>query len=100
MRPLLSSSSALHLLYASGRRNALCLHVTLKLRPLHDVLSLFWDFGYQLINPGLDGAETLTFEVTLGRGTEGLQDGVGVWGVVDKGVMGSIREKRFDMVGE
>jgi hypothetical protein len=100
VRPLLASSPALHLLYATGRRNVLALHATLKLYPLHDVIMLAWQFGNSLVDPTYDAGESIEFDLTLGRGSEGVQDGVGVWAVVDKGVMGRIRERRFDMVSE
>lgn len=98
VRPLLSSSSALHLLYASGRRNVLALHATLRLYPLHDILYMVWKFANSLLDPTYDNSEGIELDLTLGRGASGQQDGVGVWGIVDKGVMKRIREQRFDMV--
>lgn len=38
------------------------------------------------------------FDATLGMGVDGLQDGVGVWAVVEKGFMRDIRQKRWDLV--
>lgn len=98
VRPVVSSSPALHLLFASGRRNVLALHATLKLWPLHDLIMLVWQFGNSLIDPTYDAGEGLEWDLTLGRGSEGLQDTVGVWAVVDKGTMATVRQRRFDMV--
>lgn len=94
---MLASSPALYLLYASGRRNVLSLHATLKLFPLHDVLMAVWNTAWAIIEPTTDSSESLEFDVTLGSGSAGLQDGVGVWGVIDKGLMHSIRKTRYDM---
>jgi len=98
-RPLLSSGPALHLLYSSGRRNVLCLHTTITLLPVHDIAGLVTHFGRAIIEPTYDGSEAIQFELTLGRGDNGLQnEGVGVWAIVDKGAMRQTREKRWDLV--
>lgn len=97
VKPLVSSSSALHLLYATGRRNVLSLHATLKLQPLHDIIMLLFTNAWAIVDPTTDNAEALEFDITLGRGSSGFQgDGVGVWAIIDKGVMTNER-KRFDM---
>ena len=98
-RPLLSSGPALHLLYSTGRRNVLCLHTTLSLLPYHDVAGLLMHVGKSILDPTYDGSEGIVFELTLGRGDAGIQsEGVGVWALVDKGVMRQTREKRWDLV--
>ncbi|CAD6567438.1 MAG: hypothetical protein TREMPRED_003625 [Tremellales sp. Tagirdzhanova-0007] len=99
-RPLLSSGPSLHLLYSSGRRNVLCLHTTLTLLPLHDLVGLLYRFGRSIVDPTHDISEGILFELTLGRGDAGLQsESVGVWAVVDKDSMRQTREKRWDLVG-
>lgn len=96
----MSSSSALHLLYSTGRRNLLCLHTTITLLPLHDLIGLVIQFGKSIIEPTNDVSEGLVFQYTLGRGSEGLQgEGVGVWAVVDKGALRETKSKRWDLVG-
>ncbi|WWD16133.1 hypothetical protein CI109_100558 [Kwoniella shandongensis] len=98
VRPLLTSSPALHLAYASGRRSLLSLHTTIILLPIHDLPSLITHFVKSIIEPTYDGSEGLVFDLTLGRGAEGLQgEGVGVWGLVDKSVMRETKEKRWDL---
>jgi hypothetical protein len=100
-RPLLSSGPSLHLLYSTGRRNVLCLHTTLTLTPLHDIVSLVTHFGKSIIDPTYDGSEMIIFDLTLGRGSEGLQgEGLGVWALVDKSAMRGTREKRWDLVSQ
>lgn len=98
VKPMVSSSSALHLIYATGRRNVLCAHVTLTLKPFHDILQLIFGTIMSVIEPTRDDAESLTVTLTLGRGTSGLQDvGAGVWAILNKAGMANIREKRFDL---
>ncbi|WWD01172.1 hypothetical protein V866_008112 [Kwoniella sp. B9012] len=98
VRPLLSSSPALHLLYASGRRNLLSLHTTVSLLPIHDLAGLVIHFVKTIIEPTYSGAEQINFDFTLGRGELGLQgEGLGVWGLVDKSAMRETREKRWDL---
>lgn len=98
VRPLLSSSSALHLLYATGRRNVLCLQATLKLQPLHDIISLIWQTVWSIIEPTSDNSEALEVDLTLGRGASGLQgEAAGVWAIIDKGSLTKTRT-RFDLV--
>ncbi|ORY28325.1 hypothetical protein BCR39DRAFT_449594, partial [Naematelia encephala] len=97
-RDLVSSGPTLHLLYSTGRRNVLFLHSTLNLLPFHDVAGLVTHFGKMIIEPTYDGAEQITFDLTLGKGEEGKQgEGLGVWAVVDKGVMRNVREQRWDL---
>lgn len=98
IRPLLTSSPALHLLYATGRRNLLCLHITITLYPLHDIPGLIYNFVKGIIEPTFDSSEGLVFDATLGMGVDGLQDGVGVWAVVEKSFMRDLRQKRWDLV--
>jgi hypothetical protein len=51
------------------------------------------------VEPTFDVSEGLTFELTLGRGAEGLQsDELGVWAVIDKSSMRSVRQNRWDLV--
>ncbi|OXG21659.1 hypothetical protein C366_01342 [Cryptococcus neoformans Tu401-1] len=97
IRPLLTSSPALHLLYATGRRNLLCLHITITLYPLHDIPGLIYNFVKGIIEPTFDSSEGLVFDATLGMGVDGLQDGVGVWAVVEKSFMRDLRQKRWDL---
>ncbi|WVW82862.1 hypothetical protein I302_104874 [Kwoniella bestiolae CBS 10118] len=98
VRPLLSSSPALHLLYATGRRNLLSLHTTVSLLPIHDLAGLVIHFVKSVIEPTYNGAEQLNFDFTVGRGELGLQgEGLGVWGVVDKSALRETREKRWDL---
>ncbi|WVO20918.1 uncharacterized protein IAS62_002219 [Cryptococcus decagattii] len=97
IRPLLTSSPALHLVYATGRRNLLCLHTTITLYPLHDIPGLIYNFVKGVIEPTFDPSEGLVFDATLGMGVDGLQDGVGVWAVVEKGFMRDLRQKRWDL---
>ncbi|WRT67341.1 uncharacterized protein IL334_004311 [Kwoniella shivajii] len=98
IRPLLSSSPSLHLLYATGRRNLLSLHTTLSLLPIHDVAGLAIHFVKSIIEPTYNGGENLIFDYTLGRGELGLQgEGLGVWAVVDKSALRETREKRWDL---
>lgn len=98
IRPLLTSSPALHLVYATGRRNLLCLHTTITLYPLHDIPGLIYNFVKGVIELTFDASEGLVFDATLGMGVDGLQDGVGVWAVVEKGFMRDLRQKRWDLV--
>jgi len=75
------------------------LHTTLSLLPYHDVAGLVVHLVKSTIEPTYDGSEGILFELTLGRGETGLQgEGVGVWAVVDKGLMRQTREKRWDLV--
>ncbi|KAL7424197.1 hypothetical protein Q5752_001783 [Cryptotrichosporon argae] len=97
LRPLLTSSPALHLLYATGRRNVLSLHLTVQLAPAHDLLSLLVHIGRSVIEPTYAGAERLTWLFTLGRADRGLQEPLGVWAVIDKSAMVATREKRWDL---
>ncbi|WVQ98909.1 hypothetical protein IAU59_006040 [Kwoniella sp. CBS 9459] len=98
IRPLLTSSPSLHLLYASGRRNVLSLHATVSLLPIHDLPSLVIHFVKSIIEPTYDGSEGLVFDLTLGRGEYGLQgEGAGVWAVVDKGALRQTRDARWDL---
>ncbi|GFZ45782.1 hypothetical protein JCM24511_03512 [Saitozyma sp. JCM 24511] len=97
-RPLLSSGPSLHLLYSTGRRNVLCMHSTITLTPLHDIASLAIHYGKAIIEPAYDVSETVLFDLTLGRGADGLQgEGLGVWAIADKSAMRDIREKRWDL---
>jgi hypothetical protein len=71
----------------------------LSLLPYHDLISLIYKFGRSIVEPTYDISEGIKFELTLGRGTEGLQsDELGVWAVVDKSEMRGVREKRWDLV--
>lgn len=98
VRPMLSSSSALHLIFATGRRNVLAAHVTLTLKPFHDLLQLVLGVVMSIIEPTRDDSEALNITLTLGRGSSGLQDvGAGVWAVLNKSGMAVLREKRFDL---
>ncbi|KAK4684873.1 PAT complex subunit CCDC47, partial [Tremellales sp. Uapishka_1] len=98
LKPLVSSSPALHLLYATGRRNVLSLHTTISLLPLHDLAGLVVHLAKSVIDPTYDGSENILFDVTLGKGESGLQgEGVGVWAVVDKSAMRETKEKRWDL---
>lgn len=99
VRPMESSSSALHLIYASGRRNVLGFHASLKLSTLHDVIMLLWENIYSFIEPTKAEEPGLTLHYLLGRGTNGLQsEGAGVWGILNKNGMAGVREKRWDLV--
>ncbi|KAK8869605.1 hypothetical protein IAR55_000172 [Kwoniella newhampshirensis] len=98
VRPLLTSSPALHLLYATGRRSLVSLHTTILLLPIHDLPSLITHFAKSIIEPTYDGSEGLVFDLTLGRGSDGLQgEGVGVWGIIDKSALRETKEKRWDL---
>jgi len=98
-RPMISSGPALHLLYSTGRRNVLCLHTTLSLTPIHDLMSLFTHLGKAVFEPTFDSHEVLVFDFTLGRGESGLQgEGFGVWGIVDKTSLRDTKDKRWDLV--
>lgn len=98
-RPLVSSGPSLHLLYSTGRRNVLSLHTTLTLYPLHDLAGLLFSVGRSIVEPTFDASEGFLFGSTLGRGEAGFQgEGVGVWALVDKGVMRQTKEKRWDLV--
>lgn len=97
---MMSSSSALHLIFATGRRNVLAAHVTLKLKPFHDLIQTIWTTLDSFIDPLSDSSESIVFQFTLGRGASGFQgEGAGVWAVVNKDGMAKFREKRFDLVG-
>lgn len=99
VRPMTSSSSALHLVFATGRRNVLAVHATLKLMPLHDVIQLVWNTVNSVIDPLAQTGESLIFQFTLGRGASGLQgEAAGVWAIVNKTGMAQVREQRFDLV--
>jgi len=75
------------------------LHVTIILLPLHDIVSLAIHLGKSIIEPTFDGSEEIIFNLTLGKGEDGLQgEGIGVWGVVDKGAMRDTKQKRWDLV--
>lgn len=94
---LASSGPAQHLMYSSGRRNALGLHTTIMLYPIHDIFSLFLSFGKSLIEPTAEFGESIVFNLTLGKGDEGKQgEGIGVWAVTEKSQM-RLREKRWDL---
>lgn len=96
---MVSSGPGLHLLYSTGRRNMLCMHTTLTLTPIHDVVALGMHFGKAIIEPTYDASETLIFNITLGRGEAGLQgEAFGVWAIVAKNAMRETREKRWDLV--
>jgi hypothetical protein len=98
-REILASGPSQHLLYSTGRRNALCLHTTVFLYPIHDIVSLFIHIGQSIIEPTYDGSESVLFNLTLGLGGEGKQgEGVGVWAVADKSSMRTLKEKRWDLV--
>ncbi|WWC60899.1 uncharacterized protein I303_103475 [Kwoniella dejecticola CBS 10117] len=98
VRALLASSPSLWLLYATGRRNLLSLHVTVSLLPIHDLAGLVIHFVKSIIEPTYDGSENINFDFTLGRGEYGLQgEGLGVWGIVDKSALRETREKRWDL---
>lgn len=98
-RPLVSSGPAQHLSYSTGRRNVLSLHSTLKLRPFHDLAGLIVDFAKGVIEPTFDSSEGLVFGLTLGRGESGLQgEGVGVWSIINKSDLRSVKDKRWDLV--
>lgn len=98
VRPLLSSGPALHLVYATGRRNLISLHTTITLWPIHDVMTFLVHIGKALFEPTYDSSESLVFEATLGRGENGQQgEGPGVWAVVDKNAMRETRKKRWDL---
>ncbi|WVR05374.1 hypothetical protein IAU60_002388 [Kwoniella sp. DSM 27419] len=98
LRPLLSSSPALHLLYASGRRNLLSLHTTISLLPIHDLAGLIIHFGKSIIEPTYDSSENIQFDFTLGRGEYGLQgEGAGVWGIVSKDALRQTKQTRWDL---
>ena len=95
---LASSGPAQHLMYSSGRRNALGLHTTIMLYPIHDIFSLFLSFGKSLIEPTAEFGESIVFNLTLGKGDEGKQgESIGVWAVTEKSQM-RLREKRWDLV--
>ncbi|WVQ78559.1 hypothetical protein IAT38_000645 [Cryptococcus sp. DSM 104549] len=97
-RGLIASSPSLHLLFATGRRSVLALHATLELTPFQDLPSLVYHFARSLIEPTFDGSEKIVWDLTLGMGADGLQgEGVGVWSVVEKGVMRDLKSKRWDM---
>ncbi|BEI81748.1 hypothetical protein CcaverHIS002_0209080 [Cutaneotrichosporon cavernicola] len=96
--PMKSSSSALHLVFATGRRNVLAAHVTLKLKPFHDLIQMLLTFADAFIDPLSDSSESMVFQFTLGRGASGFQgEGAGVWAIVNKDGMAKFREKRFDL---
>jgi hypothetical protein len=98
-RPLVSSGPSQHLSYSSGRRNTLALHGTLTLQPYHDVVGVLTNVVKSIIEPTFDSSEGLTWGLTLGRGELGLQgEGLGVWGIVNKGYLKSVKEKRWDLV--
>ncbi|EIW70044.1 hypothetical protein TREMEDRAFT_68451 [Tremella mesenterica DSM 1558] len=99
IRPLVSASPAKRLLYATGRRNVLFLHATILFWPWHDVAGFIQHLGMIIFAPAYDGSETITFEVTLGRGEDGLQDGqgVGVWALVNKSILRTLRQARYDL---
>jgi len=97
-RPMVSSSPAQHLVYSSGRRNVLCLHTTITLLPIHDVVTLVTEIGRSIIEPTFDLSEMMIFDLTLGRADSGLQsEGLGVWAIVDKGAMQQTKEARWDL---
>lgn len=99
VRPAVPSSSALHLLYATGRRNVLALHATLTLLPYHDIITLVYEFAWSIIEPTADISEGFTFGLTLGRGAAGLQgEGLGVWALVNKNSLKKVKEQRYDLV--
>jgi hypothetical protein len=101
VRPPVASSPAQHLIFASGRRNVHALHTTIKLYPLHDLVGLITNTGRSIIEPTFDASEQINFDFTLGKGAEGLQgEGLGVWGVVDKGAMRETKENRWDLVSQ
>ncbi|WOO81359.1 UPF0674 endoplasmic reticulum membrane protein [Vanrija pseudolonga] len=98
VRPAVPSSSALHLLYATGRRNVLALHATLTLLPYHDIITLVYEFAWSIIEPTADISEGFTFGLTLGRGAAGLQgEGLGVWALVNKNSLKKVKEQRYDL---
>ncbi|WWC69249.1 uncharacterized protein I206_103186 [Kwoniella pini CBS 10737] len=98
VRELLSSSPSFWLLYATGRRNLLSLHLTISLLPIHDLAGLLIHFIKSIIEPTYDNSENINFDFTLGRGEFGLQgEGLGVWGIVDKSALRETREKRWDL---
>lgn len=75
------------------------MHSTITLTPLHDIASLAIHYGKAIIEPAYDVSETVLFDLTLGRGADGLQgEGLGVWAIADKSAMRDIREKRWDLV--
>ncbi|KAL1411050.1 hypothetical protein Q8F55_001997 [Vanrija albida] len=98
VRPPTASSSALWLLYATGRRNVLALHATLTLLPYHDILTLLFELTWSIIEPTYDVGEGLVFNLTLGRGNAGLQgEGLGVWALVNKNSLKKVKEQRYDL---
>ncbi|WVN86658.1 uncharacterized protein L203_101827 [Cryptococcus depauperatus CBS 7841] len=97
IQPLLSSSPALHLLFATGRRSVLALHATIILYPLHDLPSLIISFVRGIIEPTYQNGEKIEWDLTLGSGSDGLQEGVGVWGLVAKDGMKELKAKRWDL---
>ncbi|ORX33760.1 hypothetical protein BD324DRAFT_638477 [Kockovaella imperatae] len=95
---LVHSGPGQHLQYATGRRNIISLHGTLMLYPFHDLFGLIVRLVKMIIEPTFDGSESLSWNLTLGRGETGLQgDGLGVWAVVDKGSIRQIRADRWDL---
>lgn len=77
----------------------LFLHTTLVLTPWHDLMGLVQNLFQALIEPTSDKSEAIKCELTLGRGSEGLQgEGLGVFAIVEKGAMTSTRSNRWDLV--
>lgn len=96
---MVSSGPALHLLYSTGRRNVLFLHTTLVLTPFHDLFGLVTGLVKSITDPTADASEAIKCELTLGRGSEGLQgEGLGVFAIVEKGAMSTTRASRWDLV--
>ncbi|TYJ58153.1 hypothetical protein B9479_001249 [Cryptococcus floricola] len=96
-RPLLHSSPALHLLFATGRRSVLALHTTISLYPIHDLPMFLFGLGRSFIEPTYVFEENVVFDFTIGHGADGVSDGTGVVAIVSKDGMKDVRSKRWDL---
>ena len=69
------------------------------LQPYHDVAGIVTNLVKSVIEPTFDSSEGLVWNVTLGRGEAGLQgEGFGVWGIVHKSNLRSVKQQRWDLV--
>lgn len=102
-KPPLTDGPSTHLLYFTGRRNLLSLHIIFNLKPRHNLLAYLYNFGYSLVEPAHEqeiGVEDqVVLDFTLGEGNLGLSgEGPGVWAMVDRsGVLPVFRKERWDV---
>jgi hypothetical protein len=103
-KPPLSDGPSTYLLYFTGRRNVLSLHIIFNLKARHNILAYLYNFAYSLVDPSYEqevGVEDqVVLDFTLGEGNLGLSgEGPGVWAMVDKsGVLPVFRKERWDVV--